>query len=76
MPDPGVPGGDRGSEGVGHEVQTSALQISDAWPRINLLRRDVDLTLHWTPREQNLAGKFLERLGIIADRKPHWRRER
>jgi ribonuclease HI len=41
--------------------------VLEAWSRINLLRRVVDLTLHWIPREQNLAGKFLEGYHITRE---------
>ena len=30
------------------------------WYRINVLRRDVKLTLAWIPRDENLAGMILE----------------
>ena len=41
--------------------------VLEAWSRINLLRRDADLTLHWIPGEQNLAGKFLEGYHITRE---------
>ncbi|MGD0778821.1 MAG: ribonuclease H family protein [Candidatus Solibacter sp.] len=36
------------------------------WSRINVLRRDVKLTLAWIPREQNLAGMILEEQELTA----------
>ena len=41
--------------------------VLEAWSRTNLLRRDADLTLHWIPREQNLAGQFLEGYHITRE---------
>ena len=34
--------------------------VLDIWSRINLLRQDVDLTLCWIPRENNVVGIVLE----------------
>lgn len=36
------------------------------WSRINVLRRDVKLTLAWIPREENLAGMILEEQELTA----------